>query len=153
MAKRRRATPGEGQAFVDLALRIEDDECILWPFGVSSNGYGQLTGNRLVHRYVCEAKHGPPDFLKADAAHSCGTKLCINPRHLRWATRKNNLADMDVHGTRPQGVNHYAAKLTVADVQTIRASTENQRHTAERYDVSRQAISDIRRRKNWKSLP
>lgn len=76
--------------FIDnVAMQHDSDECLLWPFAQTSDGYGVL-GNSTASRVVCERAHGPP-FAGADAAHSCDVKLCVNRRHLRWATRQENV--------------------------------------------------------------
>lgn len=81
-------------------LAIETDECVLWRHATNSAGYGQIGVNGRstgVHVIACEYRHGPrPEGLHA--AHYCGVKLCVNPRHLRWATRSENEYDKVRHG-------------------------------------------------------
>lgn len=87
---------------ISRALRSSTDDCILWSWPPINSGYGQinLDGRRqLAHRVVCEQAHGQPPSEKHEAAHSCGKRLCINPRHLRWATKPENEADKLLHGT------------------------------------------------------
>ena len=43
-------------------VAIETDECVLWPHGVSSRGYGAISienRTRAVHVLACEIAHGP----------------------------------------------------------------------------------------------
>jgi hypothetical protein len=75
----------------------DTDECIEWPFHKGSHGYGVLTidgEQRCVHVVACELAHGPRPPEKHQVAHSCDNRLCFNPRHLRWATRRENVQDM-----------------------------------------------------------
>lgn len=69
-----------------------DGECLVWTKARRANGYGQLTvGHRNVtaHRLAYELANGPiPDGQLID--HSCRNRACINPRHLRLATKKQN---------------------------------------------------------------
>lgn len=79
-----------------MALESNTDQCIIWPYGQTDTGYPSMgAGKPRAHRYVCEQKHGPAPQDKNDAAHSCRQRLCINPKHLRWATRTENMADND----------------------------------------------------------
>lgn len=88
---------------IAVALASNTDQCILWPHGQTNNGYPSMGPSRpRAHRYVCEQKYGPAPKGKTDAAHSCRNRLCINPRHLRWATRSENMMDNDT-GYCPRG--------------------------------------------------
>lgn len=67
-------------------------DCTLWTGSHNNAGYGQMRdGGRsvLVHRWSYEQANGPiPHGLDID--HICHNTLCINPNHLRLATRKQN---------------------------------------------------------------
>jgi hypothetical protein len=56
---------------------------------------------RRAHRVMCEIAHGPKPAPGFVAAHTCGKgrEGCVNPRHLRWASQKENMADKLLHGT------------------------------------------------------
>lgn len=134
------------------AIASATDECILWPFGKHGNNYSQLTINGeiiLVHRYVCTQVHGLPAPEQTDCAHSCGHKRCLNPRHLRWATRRENSADMIDHGTRVRGERHGMAKLTDELARQIKYAEGNNTQVALRFGVARQTARDIRNGKRW----
>ena len=68
------------------------DGCWLWTGGVSAAGYGSIgvAGSHIyAHRYSYESARGPiPDGLIID--HICGNRRCVNPAHLRLATRAQN---------------------------------------------------------------
>lgn len=73
------------------------DECIEWPFARGKTGYGIVRHNGknfIASRYVCEMVHGPAPQSGLDCCHSCDNPPCVNPRHLRWDTRKGNMADV-----------------------------------------------------------
>lgn len=60
-----------------------EGECRIWTGVLQSAGYGQLgrKRNRLVHRAVYEAAHGPiPKGMIVH--HSCGRRACAEPTHL-----------------------------------------------------------------------
>jgi hypothetical protein len=144
-----RTSPGSCQKFLAKALAYKGDECLFWPYSGKPGGYPQiwLDGtSKLLGRVVCERVHGPPPTPEHEAAHSCGrgNKGCITPRHLRWATHAENVADRVAHGT---------AKLTAKDVRAIRRmvsqGTRTQKQLAARFGVGEPTISKIVRREMW----
>lgn len=153
--ERRRATTDDHRATIEAALATDTKECILWPFGSGENEYAGITFpgyDVLAHRYVCEQRHGPCPIDKLDAAHSCGRKRCINPNHLRWATRAENSEDMVAHGTRVVGEKHGMAKLTDELARQIKYAQGNNTQVAKRFGVARQTARDIRNGKRWKHV-
>lgn len=86
--------------FLKASLSAVTQDCIEWPFHKNPRGYGRLGDGRAAHRVMCEMAHGEPPFSNAQAAHWCGDASCVNPRHLRWATPKENEQDKYRHGTR-----------------------------------------------------
>lgn len=104
-------------------VSIETDACTLWGRSITASGYPlvQFDERAIVgHRLVCWDTYGPPPFDGAQAAHSCGVKRCVNPRHIRWATRQENEADKKRHGTYQYGERNPAVKLSDAQVAAIR---------------------------------
>lgn len=152
----RTAPNGAGEEFIAKAIRYRGTDCYLWPYGKTA-GYGSIDVNghrQRAHRIVCEAVYGPPPFPDADAAHACGKRACCNPAHLRWDTRKGNMADGLTHGTRRLGEQVPTAKLTQADVIAIRSQpNRSQADLAQEYGVSQSNICNIRNRKRWTHIP
>lgn len=150
----RRTPNGVPRAWLEQNTNYQGDDCLIWPFGRYQAGYAQLE-NQNAHRIMCAAVYGAPPTRTHEAAHSCGSGHlgCVNPRHLRWATRVENKADMKLHGTRPEGERHYAAKLSAHEVEEIRALAPSLSQTkiARRYGVSRSNVSAITRNETWKS--
>lgn len=149
---------GEPEQFLkEVALSYQGDDCLLWPYSKANYGYGEVRfggrkgRKRLVHRVICELTRGPPPSGKNDAAHSCGNRLCCNPRHLRWASRTENVADSRLHGTISRGERNGHARVTESDVRLIRAlrGKATQQEIAKRFGVSRAAVSAIQRRSSW----
>jgi hypothetical protein len=66
--------------------------CWLWSAAKSPAGYGQIRRMgrmRQAHRVAFEMYVGPiPDDRDID--HTCGQRACVNPRHLRVASRAEN---------------------------------------------------------------
>ena len=149
---------GEPKGFLDnLAVEAQRKECILWPYAKNPYGYGKLRINGkyvTASRYICSHYHGAEPFDKAEAAHSCGNRLCVNPSHLRWATRAENEADKIAHGTSNRGERNWASKLTSSDVIEIRRLYDSVEVTdlANKYSVTNSTIIKIQRRERWQWL-
>jgi hypothetical protein len=87
-----------------------------------------------------------------DAAHgACHNRLCVNPRHLSWKTRKENVADTLRDGTRNCGVRNGRSKLSEAEILEIRADQRYGRKIAKDFGVTRQTISDIKLGRTWQN--
>ena len=131
-------------------------ECLIWPFARNKrDGYAKMK-DAIPSRLMCELAHGKPPSKFHDAAHSCGKAHigCVNPHHLRWATRSENHLDKNIHGTMSRGIIHYRAILTEDEVPAIRmlAGRLSQKKIADRFGVSRGCISGIISNKNWKHI-
>lgn len=151
------APPGESLKFlIEVAFKYEGDLCLLWPFGKGADGYGliQLEGKKQrVPRLVCAEANGDPSDPSLDAAHSCGKGHlgCITKKHLRWATRKENVSDAREHGTICTGERHSHAKLTWDAVSRIRDDHASLGTTklSRAYGVSTSTISAVVHNKSW----
>lgn len=144
---------GDPLAFIERAVTHKGAGCLIWPYGRTADGYGQVTyqtteGRRTTttaHRLVLTRTAGPAPSGAHLAAHEpkvCHTPACVNPAHLRWATVAENAADQIIDGTRPHGW------LTPADVRAVRASSEPSTALAARYGVSSAAVRMARSGKN-----
>jgi hypothetical protein len=72
-------------------------DCWLW-LAATRNGYGQFHphGDRTApaHRFAYELVRGPiPEGRQLDHRHTC-PKHCVNPWHLRPATKKQNAENL-----------------------------------------------------------
>jgi hypothetical protein len=145
----------------DVAVTFEGDDCLTWPFAKVGNGYARFSYQGkllLVSRFLCELKHGAPPSSRHQAAHSCGKgqEGCVNPRHLRWASPKENIGDRVLHATyvnAPRGEKNFAARLTAVDVTKIRADIRTPSKIARDYGVSLNTILRVVRRESWKHIP
>lgn len=151
-----RTENGAPRQFLAVAIAFEDAaQCLIWPFARNA-GYAVISNDGMaksVHPIVCTAAHGPAPTPGHEAAHTCGhgSDGCVNPRHLRWATHAENMADMITHGTSPRGERQGCAKLTrseVLEIARLRGS-RSQRKLADDFGVSRGAIGGIFSGHNW----
>lgn len=91
----------------------------------------------------------PYTTIAADYGVSASTVGSIKQRH-SW----RHLAGEAVKHRRvgKRGESCYASKLTAQDVLDIRASTDTGKSLSEKYGVSQQSITDIRKRRSWKHI-
>lgn len=142
------------------AVRMGSKDCIIWPYAVTLFGYGKLSlrpnKNDNAHRWVCRKFHGEPPFEGAEAAHSCGVRLCVNPEHLSWKTPKQNSADRLIHGTDSRGEKSPLHKVTTNEVLEIRRLAKAKvrfQDIATIYGLSASGVNTIVQRRTWKHLP
>ena len=148
---------GEIEMWVRDLVANPPEGCVDWPFSMSSNGYGSVRRDGVTtaaHRHVLElAKTISP--LKRDAAHTCHNRRCVNPKHLRWATRAENLADRGADGTAQRGAQGPSCVLAEDDVLKIREASKVRGvmpRLAEQYGVAYSTIYAIHRRRSWQHL-
>jgi len=144
--RKKRTSPGAATKWLAEFFPSGDD-CIEWPFG-KTRGYAVLRVHGrtvIISRHVCEKHNGPAPSVNHQAAHNCGNRSCVNPTHIRWATRLENEADKIIHGTRPKGDSATWSKLTDAQVAFIRKSNLRQIDLAAMFDVTQSAISRAKR--------
>lgn len=135
--------------FIEAALASAADDCVIWPYAVrKSSGYPAfsekkcgVTINHDAHRFVCKLAHGASD---KQAAHLCGNKLCINPKHLYWATAAENMADAVKHGTL-RGGGRYRQRLFAGQRADIKSSPLSLAAIARKYGITVSDAGKIRR--------
>lgn len=136
-------------------IKLNSQDCIEWPFFYSVHGYPLLSWRGLTlraHRVACRLAHGKPQNINLHAAHSCGNKRCVNPKHIRWATALENISDKKIHGTMAIGSKVWSSILNEEDVKQIREclrSGQTCAHIARQHGVSRSTISKIKNGNNW----
>lgn len=149
---------GDAQSWLERAIASDSKECVIWPFARTPKGYAIIScpasgKMRSASRVVCERVNGPPPADDMEAAHSCGNGMggCINPAHIRWATRSENNQEKAAYGTMPFGERSHLAKLTADAVREIRANAKglSQRGLAVGFGVKQQQISRIQLRQRW----
>lgn len=150
---------GATKRFVSEAFAMETDDCIIWPYGLHPKGYPTAQDKNGVykpHRRICEMANGPAPSAKHHAAHSCGTRNCINKRHLSWKTPKENEADKHIHGRAGYLQNREKRrKLSGDDVRVIRqrsAAGEAAFSISRDYPITHRAIAKIASRETYRDI-
>lgn len=145
------------KGFWRRVAKLGPDDC--WPWtGATVDGYGQLKRqdgkNIYAHRASVEIDRGRVVPRNRVVMHICDNPLCVNPRHLRVATQKDNVADMHAKGRANtvvlKGDEHGSTKVSEANVVAIhlawasrRTRPVTQQELAQRFGVSQAQISRI----------
>lgn len=138
-------------------------------------------GHQLAHRVMWRLVFGaiPAGML---VCHQCDHPRCVNPAHLFLGTDALNSADKILKGrhahgethsalmreraargdragsrtkpeSRPRGVDHGRALLTVDQVLEIRRGGETCAALARRFGVRSTTVEAVRNRKTWRHVP
>lgn len=149
---------GEAQRFIkELMNSSPTDDCVNWPFYRRPDGLARVNWRGKAcntHAVVCELAHGPKPTPKHECCHSCGNGHlgCVNPTHLYWGTRSQNVRDAIRHGTayifKPiSGENAPAAKYSDEYIKKIKEAMDSgatQTSVAKRFGVSQTQVSRIK---------
>lgn len=153
------------------------DGCWPWLLSTHRRGYGQMShgkANWKTHKVAFLISGGILTDEKPWVLHSCHNPICVNPRHLRAGSPKDNVDDMinagrkkivrtfgDQNGSRThpekliRGEEVPASKLNAELVLELRAEESNggsHRDLAVKYGVSHATVGHICRRKTWKHI-
>lgn len=149
---KRIADKGSSEMFLRAVISAQTDDCILWPFRLNDRGYGLAVINgkqRTASNWMCRLAHGEPKGKRKHASHSCGNPACVNHRHIRWATHKENMHDKRKHGTEIIGERNGKTHLTENDVRYIRDAPANLAVLEKKFGMSKGGISKIRSGNRW----
>ncbi len=151
---------GEVGAWLDgVAVPFLGDDCLTFPFHRNAQGYGHISartyGAGLAHVYVAQVVLGlKPDGM--ECCHTCGKghEGCVNPRHLYWGTRAQNVEDRKRHGAfvpppEKRGSSNGNSTLSEAEVRRIKGSRALGVDLATAFNVSPSTISAIRHGRLW----
>ena len=158
--EQRRRRPMEDR-FWEKVEKSGIDDCWIWVGQRQKTGYGIISrggkseGREMAHRYSYMLRHGPIPEGKW-VLHSCDNPSCVNPAHLRAGTAKENTADAILRNRAVpppilRGASNARSKLTIEDVELIRANPEKTgKYFARIYNVAISTILRVRSGSTWK---
>ena len=132
-----------------------EEDCWPWTGAKKAEGYGRVRLNgrpMTASRCAWTITNGSPGELHV--LHSCHNPVCVNPRHLHLGDHSKNMNEKVEAGRayRAMGDAHPRAKLTSADVLSIRRDTRPQKEIMAAYGIASSTVSQIKTRKRWPHL-
>lgn len=129
--------------------------CLLWMAKCTAAGHPVIKWrgkNRMAHRMAWAEKRGEAGHLCV--LHKCDVPSCINVDHLFLGTTQDNTADKMRKGRHrsPRGSAHGMSKLTEDQVLAIRRDDRDLDIIASEYDVCRESVWFIQRRRTWRHI-
>ena len=140
--------------FWRLVDRRGPSECWPWLGDADRDGYGVFVfrGRKYgAHELVLSFTTGEKRLARLDTCHACDNPRCCNPEHLRFDTRRANVADMVRRGRAAAP----ARKFTDEQIVTIRerrALGARQKDLADQFGVTDGQISMIVRGLRWANV-
>lgn len=131
-----------------LALRTKKGpKCWEWIGARNLQGYGVMRvgeGNMQAHRVAYVIRYGDiPEGM--NVLHRCDNPSCVRVSHLFLGTLADNNSDMRNKGRQ-------YAKLTAADVHSIRASRSSSAELANRFGITEAHVRKVRSRRSWEHV-
>lgn len=136
--------------------------CWLWNSTVNTDGYPILCSPRQqlrkperirAHRAAWIIYKGEiPQGMQV--CHKCDTPLCVNPDHLFVGTSRDNNRDRQAkgRGADVKGIKSPVAKLSEADVLSIRKDCRSQSVISREFGITQATVSKIKLRQRWSHL-
>lgn len=116
------STPGPEQRF--WAKVSKGEGCWIWTGGTASSGHGKFAVSQArrigAHSYSLELALGYPAPPGTECCHRCDNPPCVNPAHLYFGTRLQNVRDAWERGRVQVGEDRPSAKLREVQVVQLR---------------------------------
>lgn len=136
---------GEPLRWAKALAKNPPEGCVEWPFASNGNGYGWAwyQGKRIgAHRLLLALATGENPSDKEAAHGPCHNRACVNPNHLSWSTRSENVNDHKRDG-------HKGHILCADDAKKIRSSSAAVEALSKKYGVGISTIYKIKQGKLW----
>jgi len=132
--------------------------CWAWTSCFDRYGYGQTSGpdgrTQRTHRIAWYLVYG--EWPEGDLLHSCDTRNCVNPAHLRVGTHQENMRDAAASSRwSRKGENNARARLDRESVKLILAldpCPHSVRDVAKHLGVSDSCVRDVLKGRTWRHV-
>jgi hypothetical protein len=117
---------------------------------------------RPAHYLVAVTFIGASPSEDHEVAHNNGSRIACHHSNLRWALRKENHDDMQLHGTAVKGIANGRAKISDGDVHQIRLEYRRIKNRdsdvkvsslAKHYGIHHATLVDIATGRTWSHIP
>lgn len=137
-------------------VNIDSDGCWIWTGAQGSVGYGKFKLDRVMDAHRASWRLFRGDIAPGlQVCHSCDVKKCVNPVHLFLGTQQDNMTDKVRKARQTRGETNGGAKLTEAQVRTIRGlhcAGYGNRAIARYFGTTPSNVTLIARRVNWRHV-
>ena len=140
---------------------INFDGHMLFLNNIDKDGYGKFwhkTKSIPAHRFSFMVEYGKvPDDLVVCHKNFCHIRNCVNPKHLKMGTQKENIEDMIELGTLTNGQDSNLATHKNDQIQNMildiyYGRVKNYKETYIKYNMTQENLSMIMRGKIWKKI-
>ena len=142
------------QRFWSKVIKANTDGCWLWTAHRNKDGYGTFKispKDYLAHRTAYAISHQlqMKDIEQIQVLHSCDNPPCVNPKHLRPGTPKENADDREARQRHPhdnKGEKSGRAKLKDQDIlriKELRLAGHTHKELAKLFNVHWKHIGEI----------
>lgn len=133
--------------------------CWEWHGYRRPSGHGVFAASRgrrvSAHAFALELSTGVPTPAGMEACHRCDNPPCVNPRHIYYGTRQQNIDDAWARSRCAVGQDRPAAKLRDEQVVEIReryAAGESAKDLASEFSIAVVTLRHIVLGLKWKHL-
>lgn len=145
--------------FFENVVIVDGDNCWFWvgytkPRTKKSYDYALITLTPIMYAHRFSYSYFNKEFIPEGMfiMHTCDVPYCVNPKHLRLGTPKDNTQDAVSKGRMACGERHGLAKLSEKQALEIHNSNKSIKELMVEYNISDSQIERIKKGQRWAYL-